>query len=41
VIDLEAARAWLREHEVPVEIDDPDVLDRAVQVVVAPGGEAP
>jgi hypothetical protein len=33
VIDIDAARAWLVEHDVPVEIDDDDVLDAAAGVI--------
>ena len=36
MLDIRAARTWLRDHlpdEEPVHIDDPDVLDRAAQVV--------
>jgi hypothetical protein len=42
MIDLDVARAWLREHDVPVEIDDPDILDAAVAVFSAsPQSEGP
>lgn len=41
MIDIDAARAWLAEHGIPVEIDEPDVLDRAAQVIVTARGEAP
>jgi len=41
VIDVEAARRYLRETFGDVEIEDPDVLDAAAAVVVLTKAAAP